>query len=53
MIDVDREEISLFDFERLRMIPLVFIGEPLGGEIDLVRKSFSSVFLLLIERNDE
>jgi hypothetical protein len=49
----DREWISFVDFERLRIIPLVFIGEISGGEVDLVRKIFSSLLLLLAWRKEE
>jgi hypothetical protein len=49
----DREWISLLDFERLRIIPLVFIGDASGGEIDFVRHSFCSDLLPLQCRRDE
>jgi len=49
----DRECISLLDFERFRIIPLVFIGDASGGEIDFVRSSFCSVLLPLQWRREE
>ncbi len=52
-INDDRVVISFVDFERLRIIPLVFIGEISDGDVDLGRKLFCSVLLLLEWRKEE